>query len=216
MLPHTPVTQLVARRAETGQFDRIESEFAGRNNVPLFRCRFVLVALAVFGLLVLESGVPGAELVVRDVGVDPVLVQEPHVGFVSKAGVGGNDGFVRALENVLANFQTVQTVFHRFQNQLQGMMLLAFAKGLGIDYDLMLPVHGGDTVVTLDGALAGVMTCRDAGNAVFAGAKNCLGRLNVGNIAFDFFRPFTLPRDPQGCGKCGFCRSKNLPGGRRL
>ena len=62
------------------------------------------------------------------------------------------------------------------------MVFLAFAKCLCIHDDLMLFVHGGNTIVALDGALAG----------------RHLGRLVVGDIAFDFLRPLTLP-PPWGC-----------------
>lgn len=49
------------------------------------------------------------------------------------------------------------------------MMLLAFSNGLCIDNDLMLAIHRGDAVESLNGSLAGFH----------------LARLVVGDVAFD-------------------------------
>ena len=59
-------------------------------------------------------------------------------------------------------------------------MLLAFAKGLRIDNDLVFLVHRGHAVIALDCALA----------------RGHLGRFVIGDVAFDFFDAFafTHPR----------------------
>jgi hypothetical protein len=56
------------------------------------------------------------------------------------------------------------------------MVFLAFAKGLRIDDDLMFAVHRGHICVTLQRALT----------------RRHLGRLVVGDVAFDFRYPFPL------------------------
>ena len=53
-------------------------------------------------------------------------------------------------------------------------MFLAFAKGLGVDDDLVLLVHRGDPVIALDRALAG----------------GHLGAFVIGDVALHFLVPF--------------------------
>ena len=55
-------------------------------------------------------------------------------------------------------------------------MLLALAKGLGVDDDLMLPVHCGHAVIALERALAG----------------GHLGAFVIGDVALHFLAAFTL------------------------
>ena len=82
--------ETLASWADTGQLHRIELELTGRDGVLPALIREVLMPFAVLVLLVLELRVPAAELVVRHVAVDPVLVQVLHVGFVGETGVSGD------------------------------------------------------------------------------------------------------------------------------
>ena len=133
-----------------------------------------------FGLLVFELWVARAKQPIGNIGVDAFLFQVGVVGFIGVTRVGCHDNTVGV--HILADPHAMIARFHRFKHRLQCVVFLAFAKGLGIDNDLVLLVDGRDAVVTLNRALAG----------------GHLGRLIVSDIAFYFLRPFTLPR-PWGC-----------------
>jgi len=168
------VLEAFACRANAGQADRIELEFTGRDDLFPTRGRLVLMALAVLGFLVLELRVPAPESVIRHVTIDLPFVQVLHVGFVGEAGIGGNDDAL--LVDVVCNTQFLEAGFHTLQYRLQGMVLLTFAKGLGVDDDLVFLVHCSHAVIALDGALAG----------------GHLGASVIGDVALHFLAPFPL------------------------
>ncbi|BBI50700.1 hypothetical protein HORIV_31210 [Vreelandella olivaria] len=93
------------------------------------------MALAVFVFLVGELRISAAELVIRDVAIDLLLVQVLHISFIGKACICGDGGAF--LIDVFRNPQLLKTGFDRFQYGLQSVVLLAFAKGLGINDNLV-------------------------------------------------------------------------------
>jgi len=169
--PGTVVLEAFARRASAGQVHRIELEFTGRDDLLPVRDRLVLMALAVFVFLVLELRVATAEFVVGHVAVDLPFVQVLHIGFVGEAGIGGNGGAL--LVDTVSDTQLPEASFHALQYRLQGVVFLAFAKGLGIDDDLVFSVHRGHAVIALDCALAG----------------GHLGTFVIGEVALHFLVP---------------------------
>lgn len=162
----------IACRADARQIHRIELEFTGWDDVFPARGWLVLMAFAVFVFLVLELRVATAEFVIGHVAVDLPFVQVLHVGFIGEAGVGRNDGAL--LVNVVGDTQLPEPSFDTLQHRLQGVVFLAFAKGLGVDDDLVFLVHRGHAVIALDRALAG----------------GHFGAFVIGEVALHFLVPF--------------------------
>src|SRR5690606_41449165 len=132
-------------------------------------------ALAVVVFLLGEGFVARAESVVGNIGIDALVFQVLVVGVVGKAGIGSDQGafFI----DIVADAGPGKAILDASKNRLQRMVLLAFAKRLGLNDDLMLLVHRRHAVVALDGPFAG----------------GHLGRFVVGDVALHFFRPLTLP-----------------------
>lgn len=152
-LPCALVTDGVTCGADTGQIDRIELEFTGRDGLLPASIRQVLMPLAVLVFLVLEFRIPAAKPVVRNIPVYLSLMQILYVSFVGEAGVGSNNSAL--LINTVGSTQFLEAGFDRFQYRLQGMVFLAFAESLRIDDDLVLLIHRGHAVIALDRAHAG-------------------------------------------------------------
>lgn len=81
---------LLATGAHATIGDRIELEFARGNNL-LFAYLFILMPFTVFLFLLAKLGVSASEFIVRDEGVDVIIMQVLHVCFIRKARVGGNN-----------------------------------------------------------------------------------------------------------------------------
>ncbi len=83
------------------------------------------------GLLIFEFGISLPEFIVRDVAVDIVFMQIFHIGFVGVTRIRSNE---RIIQFDAKSFETIKDTLY---DRLQGMMLLAFIEGLGVDNDLM-------------------------------------------------------------------------------
>jgi hypothetical protein len=141
------------------------------------------MSLAIFTFLILELRVSGAKLVVGYVGIYTILIDVMHIRFIREAGIGCNDGFVSTLEDVLVDTESLIAFFNGFGNRQQGMVLLAFAKGLCVNDNLVFPVYRCQSVITLDGAFAG----------------GHLGAFVIGDITLHFLWSFAFP-DPWAVG----------------
>src|SRR5690554_7928898 len=114
------IMKLLPCRADTGECDRIELEFTGRDDLFPACVWLVLVTLAVFVFLMRELGIPAAEPVVRNVAVDLPFMQVLHIGFVGEAGVGGY--YSALLVDVVRDAQFLESGFDTFQNRLQSVV----------------------------------------------------------------------------------------------
>src|SRR5690554_177633 len=138
------------------------------------------MTLSVFVFLLGKGLVARAKTVVGDIGVNTTVFQIFVVGIVREAGIGSDNNAL--FIDVIADTYAGIAVLHAGQNGLQSMVLLTFTEGLRFDNDLVLFVHRRHAVVALDGTFAG----------------GHFGRLVVGDVALNFFRPLTLPH-PWSC-----------------
>ena len=111
------------------------------------------MTLAVLGFLAGKLRIAAAKAVVGDVAINVLFMQVLHVGFVGKTSIGRDNR--ASLINIVSDTQLFIALLNRLQHRLQGVVFLTFAKGLGIDDDLVFFVHRGHAVITLYCAFAG-------------------------------------------------------------